>query len=154
MDLLQPVFAEDLEAVRALFLEYANRLGFDLCFQGFSEEVAGLPGEYAPPSGRLFLALEDDQRAGCAGLRPLEAGICEMKRLYVRPAFRGRGIGRRLALAVIDAARKVGYGRMRLDTLGSMKEAIALYESLGFQEIPPYCFNPIEGARYFEFLLA
>ena len=153
MYLSQPVSKEDIEAVRELFLEYARWLGFDLRFQGFSDELVRLPGEYAPPSGRLFLVSESDQWAGCVGLRPLEIGICEMKRLYVRPAFRGCGIGRKLALAVIDAARHVGYARVRLDTLGSMKEAITLYESLGFQEVPPYCFNPIDGARYFELLL-
>ena len=153
MELLQAVSPEELKAVRELFLEYASSLGFDLCFQGFSDELARLPGEYAPPAGRLFLAFEDGRMAGCVGLRPLDAGDCEMKRLYVRPAFRGSGIGRKLALAVIDAARNAGYGRMRLDTLDSMKEAIALYESLGFQEIPPYRFNPIEGARYFELRL-
>ena len=139
--------------VRAIFEEYANWLGFDLCFQNFDRELAELPGDYAPPSGRLLLAIEGDKIAGCVALRKWGTDACEMKRLYVRDAFRGRGLGRTLATAVIDEARKIGYKRMRLDTLPSMIGANRLYESLGFVEIEPYRHNPIEGARFMELVL-
>jgi len=144
---------EHIAAVRKLFLEYAASLDFDLCFQDFDRELEGLPGEYAMPTGRLILAKHEREYVGCVGLRRFEGDICEMKRLYVRPEHRGRGIGRGLAERIIAEARKIGYRTMRLDTISDMIEAISLYRSLGFTEIPPYRPNPIKGARYFELKL-
>ena len=139
--------------VRALFKEYGASLGISLCFQGFEKELAELPGDYAPPAGRLLVALDEKQLAGCVGVRRIDQNICEMKRLYVRLALRGRNVGRKLASAIIDEAYKIGYEKMRLDTLPSMKEAIQLYRSLGFQPIKPYRPNPMEGAIYMELSL-
>jgi ribosomal protein S18 acetylase RimI-like enzyme len=141
---------QHLPKVRKIFAEYVAWLGFDLHFQEFEKEMAELPGDYGPPAGRLILAMEGDRVAGCAALRKLEEGVCEMKRLYVRPDYRGKGIGKDLAEIIIEEARKIGYERMRLDTVPFMKEAIALYRSLGFEEIEPYRFNPIEGAMFME----
>jgi len=140
-----------LEEVRALFLEYARTLGFSLCFQGFDEELRALPGMYAPPRGRLLLAIEDDRPAGCVGLHPWDGDAAEMKRLYVRPAYRGLGLGRTLTEAALSEARSIGYRSIRLDTIPSlMQPAIALYRELGFRDIPPYRDNPIPGALYLE----
>ena len=141
---------EDIDSARQLFLEYANSLNFDLCFQGFDEELKNLPGDYSPPDGELLLAYSDDKLAGCAALRKLEKGLGEMKRLFLRIEFRGLGIGRQLAVRIIEDARKIGYEKIRLDTLPSMKEAIQLYKNLGFKEILPYRYNPIEGVCYME----
>lgn len=147
---LSAASAEHLERVKELFREYEASLGVDLCFQGFDSELASLPGAYAPPRGRLLIALDDGDGAGCVALRPLGDDLCEMKRLYLRPTLRGTGAGRTLATRVIDEARAIGYRTMRLDTLPMMKEAIALYESLGFRRIAPYYPNPVPGAIYME----
>jgi putative acetyltransferase len=136
---------------RELFLEYSDSLGFSLCFQSFDKELAGLPGDYAPPEGRLLVAEYRGALAGCAALHKLGSGICEMKRLYLRPQLRGRGVGRALAETLIAEARAIGYRKMRLDTVEPvMPNAVALYRRLGFAEIEPYRTNPIAGALYME----
>ena len=141
-----------IDTVRVLLREYAAALGVDLCFQGFERELAQLPGEYARPGGVLLLAQLRGQPAGCVALRPLAdvdyPNACEMKRLYVRPAHRGAGLGRELAQAVIERASNAGYRTMLLDTLDDMEAAREMYASLGFEEIPPYYYNPIPGAHY------
>ena len=166
MKFIQAQSPEQIEIARELFREYAASLNIDLCFQNFDQEVAGLPGNYAPPAGRLLLALDDEKAAGCIALRPHgeyqkpdrdggQVSDCEMKRLYIRPEFRGQGLGKQLVSTLIDAARELGYKRMLLDTLpGKMDEAIALYRSFGFREIAPYYHNPVEGALFMELELS
>ncbi len=148
--ILSATSADEVETARTLFRDYEKGLGISLCFQNFAEEVAALPGTYAPPDGRLLLAWVGGEAAGCVALRKLGEGIAEMKRLYIRPAHRGTGLGRRLAEAVLDEARSIGYRAVRLDTLPTMKEAQALYVSLGFTDIPPYNDHPVEGTRFME----
>lgn len=143
--------AEQVGPVRLLFEEYAAALGIDLAFQSFEQELADLPGKYAPPGGCLLLATVADEPAGCVALRPLSDDICEMKRLFVRDAHRGSGMGRRLVQQIIREAQDLGYKAMRLDTIApAMPGAVALYRSLGFSEIAPYCVNTIPGAIFLE----
>jgi len=140
----------EIDAARDLFLEYAESLDFDLCFQDFDRELADLPGEYAQPEGRLLLAVYRGEVAGCVALRKAGEGVCEMKRLWVRPQYRGFRIGRNLVNRIISEAKQIGYCTMMLDTIFSMKDAIALYETLGFKRAEPYYENPVEGAIYME----
>ena len=144
---------QHFEYIRRLFIRYADALGFDLEFQNFNMELATLPGEYAQPRGCLLLGRDSGNWVGCVALRGIEDFICEMKRLYVIPEYRGQGIGRILARAIINAAREKGYQKMRLDTIKTMQEARTLYSTLGFYTIEPYCFNPIAGASYMELKL-
>lgn len=155
MRIFQAYTPSDLETARTLFREYERFLSIDLCFQGFKEELATLPGRYAPPQGRLLLAQVGEQAAGCVALRPLqEAGVCEMKRLFVRPAYRGQGWGRWLATQIIHEAITVGYTMMRLDTLDTLERAMQVYAALGFQRCAPYYANPLPGVVYWERALA
>jgi GNAT superfamily N-acetyltransferase len=149
--LVEATTAADIDVVRSLFVEYERWLGVDLCFQGFAEELRSLPGRYAPPRGRLLLACDaDGDGAGVVGMWPLDEDTCEMKRLFVRPLWRGRGIGGRLAEAIVQIGVDVGYVRMRLDTLERLTEALMLYRSMGFREIKPYYHNPLESVLYME----
>ena len=152
VEILTPEERGDFDAVREIFREYAASLDVDLAFQDFEQELAALPGDYATPRGALLLARVDGQVAGCCALRPLDTAdypnASEMKRLYVRPTYRGLGLGRQLAAAILDAARVSGYDHVLLDTLDDMEAARALYEDLGFEEVPPYYHNPIAGAHY------
>ncbi len=152
VDIIAAHAPHHIEAARLIFQEYAATLAIDLCFQQFDQELSALPGDYAAPSGALLLAMVGDEVGGCCAMRPLTdvdyANACEMKRLYVRPAFRGRHLGRLLAEQILDAARQAGYDCILLDTLSDMEAARTLYEDLGFQEVPPYYHNPIAGAHY------
>lgn len=148
IEILEAIDTAAVETVRGLFREYQEALGVDLSFQDFETELRTLPGDYAPPRGRLLLALEDGAPAGCVAMRPLTNDTCEMKRLYVRPEYRAAGLGRQLAERVIAEARSIGYQRMYLDTLPTMSGAQRLYEHLGFKEIPPYRYNPIACTRF------
>jgi putative acetyltransferase len=151
MSISQVESSAEVAIVRKLFVEYAESLGFSLCFQNFDGELAGLPGDYSPPNGRLLLARCGDKSAGCVALHSLEPSICEIKRLYVRPQFRGTGLGKMLTSTVISEAKGIGYKKIRLDTVEpKMKNAVGLYRALGFREIGPYRPNPIEGAMYME----
>jgi putative acetyltransferase len=147
----QATSPQQMALARTLFQEYGASLGFSLCFQNFDKELAGLPGYYSPPKGRLLIAYLDVEAAGCVALHEFEPGVAEMKRLYVRPAFRGKRVGLALANAIIQAAREIGYERMRLDTVPSeMADAVKMYQRLGFQEIAPYRVNPQPGTLYME----
>jgi ribosomal protein S18 acetylase RimI-like enzyme len=152
IELRRPATDAELASTAAIFREYAASLDVDLCFQNFDAEIASLPGEYAAPSGQLLLAYVDGELAGCGALRRFadgdDANACEMKRLYVRPAYRRFGLGRVLAQALLDEGRRAGYSAMLLDTLDDMEAARELYVSLGFVEVAPYYFNPIPGAHY------
>jgi GNAT superfamily N-acetyltransferase len=151
MKIIPAQTADEIEAVRTLFHEYQRFLDVDLCFQGFAEELATLPGRYAPPRGRLLLALEGTHAAGGVALRPLEEdGVCEMKRLFVRPAYRGRGLGDRLAMLIVNEATALGYAIMRLDTLDTLDSAMRMYAAMGFQRRTPYYANPLPGVVYWE----
>ncbi len=151
MELIHADSGPEIDEIRALFLEYATSLHFNLCFQNFDKELCELPGKYARPPGRLILCKIGGKAVGCIALKRLEPRVCEMKRLYVRPEFRGRQLGLKLAAYLIEEARHAGYARMRLDTIaGAMDHAIALYDSLGFHEIPAYYDNPLPNAIYME----
>jgi ribosomal protein S18 acetylase RimI-like enzyme len=153
MDIHAARLPDEVPAIKELFQEYAGSLNFDLDFQEFREELETLPGKYAPPLGSIFLATVNGEIIGCVAVRPLDTDICEMKRLYVKPEHRSKKIGRELAVAIIEEAKRLGYKAMRLDTVEAMKEASALYRALGFQRIDAYCYNPLEGAMYFELKL-
>ena len=154
LSILQAESSSQIAQVRELFLEYAQSLGFSLCFQNFDKELAGLPGDYAPPEGRLLLAEHEGALAGCVALHKLEPDVCEMKRLYLRPQFRGKGLGRILAERIITEARQIGYQHMRLDTVEPvMKDAVAMYHKIGFKVIAPYRPNPMAGTLYMELKL-
>ena len=151
MRIFQANNEQDIEHARTLFEEYQTGLGISLCFQNFEKELKNLPGDYAPPNGRLLLATDDAELAGCIALRKLGTDVCEMKRLFVRSTYRGGGVGRTLVESLIDEARQLGYKKMRLDTLpGRMDKAIALYQSIGFVDIDPYYENPVPDARFME----
>ena len=154
MQLTQATTEQQIATIRELFNEYAAELAIDMCFQGFDQELKTLPGKYAPPDGRLLLAYSEEGLVGCLALRRFDGDVCEMKRLFLRPGSRGRGYGRKMIDELIEQARMIGYGRMRLDTLpGKMDAAIALYREFGFKDIPAYYNNPLEGVLYLERIL-
>jgi len=150
MNIIHVQTPQHIEETRRLFREYEQFLGVDLCFQGFEAELAGLPGRYGPPTGALLMALDGEHAAGCVALREIGQGICEMKRLYVRPAYRGLDLGRQLARSIIGQAISLGYSLMRLDTLDTLRQAMGLYEALGFTRTAPYYDNPLPGVVYWE----
>ena len=151
VEILNASAPDDIKEARQLFEEYASSIGISLCFQKFDQEIATLPGKYAPPQGRLLLAREQDRVAGCVALRPLTDGTCEMKRLYVRPEFRGLGLGRRLADEIVSTAKELGYRSIKLDTLPDrMGQALRMYKDMGFKDINPYYENPVAGACFME----
>jgi putative acetyltransferase len=154
LNIVQATTAEQIASARALMREYQSFLGVDLCFQGFEAELRNLPGEYAPPGGRLFLASHNEVITGCVALRNLDGRRCEMKRLFVRPGARGMGVGNALVTRVIDEARAIGYSEIVLDTLPSLTAALRIYEQFGFRDIAPYCVNPLEGVRFLGKMLA
>jgi ribosomal protein S18 acetylase RimI-like enzyme len=153
MEIIRVKTAKHLDEIRQLFREYENFLGVDLCFQGFEEELAKLPGEYIPPKGSLLLAVDGKNTAGCVALRGFNGDVCEMKRLYLRSEYRGYGIGRKLSKKIIEEAERIGYSSIRLDTLKNLKEAMGLYESLGFKRVDPYYDNALPGVMYWELQL-
>lgn len=153
MQIIHAQHEDHIIIARELFEEYAAGLGFDLCFQNFAKELAELPGEYAPPSGCLLLAFKEAEAVGCVGLRKFGEGVSEIKRLYVKPKFRGEKIGARLATEVVEEARRIGYTSIRLDTHQTMERAVVLYRSLGFREIEPYRYNPFENVLFMELIL-
>ena len=153
MPIIQAQTAAEPDAVRELFGDYQRDLGVDLCFQGFTEELATLPGRYAPPGGRLLLAWAETEVAGCVALRALEDGVCEMKRLFVRPDYRGQGLGYRLAMQIVNEATALGYAIMRLDTLDTLDSAMRMYAAMSFQRRTPYYANPLPGVVYWERVL-
>lgn len=150
MRIIYAATEQQISRCRQLFLDYSSSLSFSLCFQNFEKELASLPGEYAPPFGVLLLAELDSKLVGCAGLRKIDDNTCEMKRLYIEPDYRGRGIGKLLVESLIHKARETGYIKMRLDTINTMNEAVSLYRSFGFTETEPYRYNPIEGVLFME----
>ena len=151
--IIQATEKNQISSVKELFLEYAESLNFKLCFQDFDKELESLPGDYSPPDGRLYIALYENKPVGCIALRKFMDSVCEMKRLYVRPQFRGNNIGKKLVELLIEDARKIGYKKMVLDTVPSMQTAQKLYRSFGFCEIKPYRINPVKGAKYMELKL-
>ncbi|WP_429301086.1 GNAT family N-acetyltransferase [Paraburkholderia sp. GAS199] len=150
VEIVEAQFPEQVATVRAIFRDYADSLGIDLGFQDFETELAQLPGKFAAPRGRVLLAWQDAQAVGCVAMRPLDDTVCEMKRLYLRPEGRGQQLGRALATRICRLAKDAGYTRIRLDTLPTMTAAMQLYASLGFEPIPAYVFNPIEGTKFLE----
>jgi len=150
MNIIHVQTPQHIREIQSLFREYEHFLNVDLCFQGFEAELAGLPGRYGPPTGALVMALDGEHAAGCVALRKIEEDVCEMKRLYVRPGYRAKGLGRQLAQTIIEQAISLGYTLMRLDTLDTLEQAMGLYASFGFTKTPPYYDNPLEGVVYWE----